>query len=160
MIMPLLISIPREFTSCDINQYFHYKTCFYIIMLSAAEPLPPTNLILEFPTRGLGVWLSWEPGFALEGEEVTFTITYVELDSGNGNKLSTNMSAIFLTPSSHPGRTCQQYNFTVHSENRFSQSTTGITKESLLPTGISSLKVFVALTIYTYSELPLIWPLS
>lgn len=104
------------------------------------EPSPPSNLSVTFPERGLGVSLMWLSGFALEGEEVTFPVTSVNLASGTAVEYRTRVPFIFLTPNEAVGdgkeaRGCQPHRFTVHSENNFSHSIMGVSEETILPTG-------------------------
>ena len=96
------------------------------------EPSPPTDLVLTLPPWGLGVILSWTPGFALIGEEVSFVIVSEELGSGVITEfLTEESSSRFLPVSDTP--TCQRYRFTVYAENGFSRS--GVSEEMLLPAG-------------------------
>lgn len=98
------------------------------------EPSPPTNLTVDLPARGLGVNLSWLPGFALEGEEIIFVITSLEVATGVEVESLANTSSVTLTPTSEES-TCQHYRFTVNSQNLFSLSTSEISVETLIPTG-------------------------
>ena len=83
----------------------------------------------------------WLPGFALEGEDVTFLVISEDLASGTATEYHTKVPSIFLTPYTALGddeadRACQLNRFTVLSENNFSRSTTGVSEETILPTGI------------------------
>lgn len=97
------------------------------------KPSPPVNLTLQLPAQGLGVTLSWQPGFAHQGESVTFVITSQEVVTGNEVESNTSMTSITLVPSSQM-RSCQQYNFTVYSQNLFSRSPAGISEVTFVPT--------------------------
>ena len=109
------------------------------IVIATGEPAPPTNLSVQLPTRGVDVTLSWVPGFYLEGEDVTFVITYTELESGNNELiLSTNLSSAVLNPTS-VGSLCRQYRFTVHSENLFGPSVSDVSHVTVVPTGMHAL---------------------
>ena len=79
--------------------------------------------------------LSWSPGFAIQGEEVTFVIVSEELATGIVTETLANSSQARLQPvTSQP--TCQQFNFTVYSVNGFGQSSSGVSEDILLPTGM------------------------
>lgn len=91
------------------------------------------NLTVNLPSQGLGVSLSWESGFSLQGEEVTFIITSIEIASGATTESRSNISSATLIPPS-TGNTCQ-YRFIIQSENDYSRSTMEISVESVIPTG-------------------------
>lgn len=74
------------------------------------------------------------PGFAHQGEDVTFVVISLELNAGTEIELHTNMSSVTLTPNSQE-ESCQQYRFTVYSQNLFSRSAAGISVETFIPTG-------------------------
>ena len=107
----------------------------YIISVTVGEPSPPTDLVLTLqPSWDLGVMLSWMPGFALDGEEVTFVIVSEELASEVITEFHTaELSATVNRVSDAP--TCQQYRFTVFAGNGFSRSSTGVSEDRLLPAG-------------------------
>lgn len=84
---------------------------------------------------GLGVSLSWMPGFAIEGEEVTYVITSLEVATGNEMESQTNRTSVTLIPTSQES-TCQSFKFIVWSQNLFGRSTFGLNStEILVPTG-------------------------
>lgn len=86
-------------------------------------------------SEGVGVSLTWEPGFALEGEDVVFIVFSEEVSSGRRTQLLTKLSSAMLSPEAS-GNTCQTFNFTVHSENGFSRSSTAVSQSVLLPAGM------------------------
>ena len=104
------------------------------------EPSPPFDLIVTLPPRGLGVLLSWERGYALKGEMVMFVITSLNTASLSYEESVTNETSIYMTPPPGPmGRTCPLYEFTVLSENDFNRSRSGVSQQTLIPTGKSKL---------------------
>ena len=113
-----------------------------VIIFATGEPAPPTNLCIQFPAQGLGVTLSWVPGFSLEGEDVIFVITYTEVESGNESILRTNLLSAVLNPTSM-GSSCREYRFTVHSENLFGPSTSDVSHVTVVPTGMRSLPILI-----------------
>ncbi len=103
-------------------------------------PSPPLELNVTVPSRGLGVRLTWKQGFAFQGEEVNFIISFVEISSRLQMEACTNLTSIMLSPATS---TCQLYNFTVYSENRFSRSNSAVTQNVLLPAGQFTLHYFL-----------------
>ena len=98
-------------------------------ILVAAEPSSPTNFVVDI--QSVEVHLSWMPGFTFKGEDITFVITIVELDLNSVTELNTNnLSMIFSQ-----GKGCQEYRFTVHSENLFGRSINGSSATSTFPSG-------------------------
>ena len=116
---------------------------------STGEPSPPINLILSGAPQGLGVLLSWTPGSALQGEEVTFVIVSEELATGNVTETATNITSVMLQPASSQ-LTCPQFNFTVYSVNGFGRSSSGASAVTLLPTGMSRSKPLITLPVSNY----------
>lgn len=86
---------------------------------------------MDIPVRSVEVLLTWMPGFFFEGENVTFVITIAELDLNNVTVLSTNNLSIIFSQ----GRGCQEYRFTVHSENLFGLSISGSSANLTFPSG-------------------------
>lgn len=82
--------------------------------------------------------LSWLPGFALEGEIVTYVLTYLDLAEGNPMEIRVNNNFVTLPPTSGTsgGRMCQMFRVTVQSENDFSRSVSNISEETVVPTGV------------------------
>ena len=78
--------------------------------------------------------LSWEPGPALEGEVVVFVVTSLNNDTHFSNETLTNEASIFLAPPPS-GRVCPLYEFTVQSQNDFNRSRSGVSQQTLIPTG-------------------------
>ena len=91
--------------------------------------------MVNVPAMGLGVTLSWLPGFGIEGEEVNYIITSLEVATGNEVESQTNTTSVTLIPTSQES-TCQSFRFIVRSQNLFSRSTLGLNSiEMLVPTG-------------------------
>lgn len=108
---------------------------FHVSM--TANPSPPINITVMLPDEGLGVTLSWVPGFALDGEEVTFIVTSLEVATGIEVEFEgTPPLTLNPTPTSQES-TCQLFRFTVNSRNEFGSSTSPISAETLIPTGQS-----------------------
>lgn len=107
----------------------------YCLNYTIGEPNPPTDLVVTLPTQGLVIALSWTPGPAVQGEEVTFVIVSKEVSSGITTESATNIpSAMLLPTTSVPA--CQNFNFTIHSVNGFGRSGIGVSEVKLLPSGM------------------------
>lgn len=82
---------------------------------------------------GQGVLLTRRHGFARQGEDVIFMVFSEEASSGIQNKFHTNLTTAIISISFSSNR-CQNYTFTVFSENGFSLSISGVTQSMILPT--------------------------
>ena len=78
------------------------------------------------------------PGFALEGEEVAFNVTSLEVETGIEVETAADAPPLSLipTPTSQES-TCQRFRFTVNSRNEFGSSILPISTETEIPTGQS-----------------------
>ena len=100
--------------------------------VTAAEPYPPTDLVIE--VDGLNLVATWTEPFSLEGEELSYFISIRNIDTGAGKEVNATMpSYVFTEPIGE--RDCAVYGFTVFSRNDFSKSNTAVSRREKIPTG-------------------------
>ena len=78
----------------------------------------------------------WSPGVSILGEKVEFIVSSNNLVTGLMEESRVNTTSLSVRPPmDHEGKTYQEYNFTVYSENGFSRSSSGVSGIAIIPKG-------------------------
>ena len=101
-------------------------------MYTAAEPYPPTNLVLV--ANGLILEATWTEPFSIKGEELSYVVSITNTETGGRREVTTNTPSYVLAEPIGQ-RDCALHEFIVFSRNDFSKSSNGISGRRHIPTG-------------------------
>jgi hypothetical protein len=86
--------------------------------------------------EGLTLVAIWSKPPSLEGEELSYIITIVNMANGIQEEVTVNSTEYLLSGNEPIGeRDCAVYMFTVFSSNSYSKSSTGVSGYENIPTG-------------------------
>ena len=105
-----------------------------------AEPHSPSNL--DIAVDGLNLVATWTEPFSLDGEEISYVISITNMATGSSEEHTVNETR-FIFSRAASQRDCQEYEFTVFSQNSFSKSNDSVSGKRNFPTGNNALTVFV-----------------